>query len=304
MWNAARRFLVMIDERRRFDRLEFVVTRGRSSVEGLLGEKEDHMRGLGAKARRASVILVACLTLIAVGSACGTAIPTPAGGQGTAPTPTYDPNEFNLTPVIPLPTKEPRSSPEAVPTQNPNDGNEWQFSGSFAPPPTPEQLVQWYGLIVTGTVTQVLPAQWSTPDGKRPTDLAPDAVYSRYAIITPALIKLDAAPLANTLGADVSSGILVVATFGGTVGKDVVQTNDPSQHLQVNQRVLIGLTDHPYPLTSGTARYSTPAGLTWNVGIVYTLTNDGQAIPGIPGAEPVRATDLTDAIISASKNNP
>jgi hypothetical protein len=305
--NGARRFLVIIDEERRLDRLEFLVARGCSSVAGLLGERANQMRTPGAKAFRASMILVACLTLVAVGSACGTAIPTPAGGQGAAPTPTYDPNEFNLTPVIPLPTKEPRSSPAPQPTSNPDDGVGVAIQGTYAPPPSPEQFAQWYGLIVSGTVIEVLPPQWSTADGKRPPGVTQRDVPYPYLILTPVIIKLDGAPLVDRLGADATSGEIVVATFGGQIGKDAFSIDDPSQHLELGQHLLLGLTDEPLVGGGGHVRYSTPAGMTWNVGMAYLLTDDGKALPRQTNVTPEQTVDaqaFIAAVVKAATNKP
>ena len=246
----------------------------------------------------------ACVAVIVLASACGTAEPSPVGRQGAAPSPTYDPNEFALTPIIPLPTKGPHLSPVPEPTPNPNGGNTFGVSVAFGPPPSAEQFAQSYGLIVSGRVVQILPAQWTTPDGKRPADLSSNSVPATYAIITPVIVKLDGAPLVNSLGADVTSGEIVAATFGGQVDKDVVTTNDPSQHLEVGQHILLGLSDHPYPRTVGQARYATPAGLSWNVGMAYTLTEDGKAIPPIPSAQAVSAADFIAGIINAAAPQP
>jgi hypothetical protein len=258
------------------------------------------MRTPDTRPFRYRFMAAACVAVIALASACGTAEPSPVGGQGAAPSPTYDPNEFALTPTIPLPTKGPRTSPVPEPTQDPNAGIGVSIMGTYAPPPSPEQFAQWYGLIITGTVIQVFPAQWSTSDGKRPPDARQENVPNTYMIITPAIIKLDSAPLVNSLGADVASGRIVVTTFGGQVGKDQCTIDDPSQHLEVGQHLLLGLTDHPLLHSVGHARYYTPAGQSWNVGMVYTLTDDGKANPGNPRGQPVSAADFIAGIISAA----
>lgn len=251
------------------------------------------------KSVRYRCIATVCVAAMALVSACGSVQPSRVGGRAAAPSPTYDPNEFGLTPSVPLPTKEPHLSPVPQPTPNPNGDNTFGVSVAFGPSPSAETFAKSYGLIVRGDVVKILPAQWTTPDGKRPSDLRSDSVPATYAIITPVIIKLDGSPIANTIGADVTGGEIVVATFGGRVGKDVVTTNDPSQHLEMGQHVLLGLSDHPYPRMDIQARYSTPAGVSWNVGMAYTLTEDGKAIPPIPGASAISAEDFITRIINA-----
>ena len=259
----------------------------------------------GKPLRYQSMALV-CVAVLALTSACGTAEPSPAGGQGAAPTPTYDPNEIGLTPSVPLPTREPPATPVPQPTPNPSDGVGAELIVEFAPPPTAEQFAQWFDLIVSGTVIQVLPPQWSTPDGKRPPGITQKDVPDTYLILTPVAIKLDGPPLVNRVDANVTSGVIVVATFGGQIGKDGFKINDPSQHLQMRQHLLLGLTDRPLlrGRDSTPYRYSTPAGLAWSVAMAYTLTNDGQATPGIPGAPSVDAQAFIAAIKAAASPEP
>jgi hypothetical protein len=258
------------------------------------------MRTPDTRPFRCSLIAAVCIVVIALAGACGTAELPSVGRQGAAPSPTYDPNEFALTPTIPLPTKGPRTSPVPEPTQDPNAGVSVGLSGTFINPSSPEQFDQWYGFIVSCTDIQMLPAQWSTPDGKRPPDVSQENIPDTYKIVTPAVVKLDGAPLVNRLGAEVSSGQIVATTFGGQIGKDQMTIDDPVQHLQVGQHVLLGLTDQPIPSGTGQARYVTPAGLSWNVGMVYTLTDDGKAIPVRFGGQPVAAQEFIAAIVSAA----
>lgn len=252
------------------------------------------------RARLAGLSVVAILLL----TGCGTPVTTPIGGQGAAATPTYDPNEFDLTPVIPLPTKGPEQSPMPIPTQDPNAGFSLSVTSDFAPPPTAEQFASWYDLIVSGTVTEILPAQWGTPDGKRPKKVDYSTVPDVYPIITPAVITLDGAPLVDRYGVDVSSGSIVVAAFGGQVGKDQVMTNDQSQHLEVGEHLLMGLSDHPFVGSQEPVHYQTPAGPAWTLGMVYWLEADGLALAAMPYATPVATQNLMQAIQDAARANP
>ncbi len=253
--------------------------------------------------RRAYVIVL--LGMVTLLSACGAPAPTPVAESGSAASPTYDPNEFDLTPVLPLATKWPQQTPMPEPTQDPEAGLGYSIIADFAPPPTPEEFATWYGMYVMGIVTEVLPAQWSTTDGKRPPgatqmDLGTDA----YAIITPAVVKLDEPPLLNRYGIDLSSGTIVVAAFGGKVGKDGIDINDPSQHLWVGEHMLFGVSDGPYMGTTLHVPYWTPAGPAWTLGTVYWLESDGLALAAIPNAIPVETQDLVQAIKAAAQANP
>ncbi len=208
------------------------------------------------------------------------------------------------TPGVALPTNEPPSSPVPSPTKAPNVGFNLAVTADFGAPPTAEQFANWYDLIVTGTVIQILPAQWSTPDGTRPNDLDYAKVPDIYAIITPAVIELDGAPLIDRYGVDVSSGQIVVAAFGGQVGNDLITINDPSQQLSVGQHVLAGLSDRPSIGSDGLAPYQTPAGPAWTLGLAYTITENGQLFPRIPQAEPIDAQTFIQAVIAASRSTP
>ena len=240
-------------------------------------------------ARVAGVCGVAVLLL----GACG----APAVRPGSGATST-------AAPSVTLPTQEPHSSPAPSPTEAPNVGFSLAVTGEFAPPPTAEQFASWYDLIVSGTVTQILPAQWSTPDGSRPKDLDYAKVPDIYAIITPAVIELDGAPLIDRYGVDVSSGQIVVAAFGGQVDSDLITTNDPSLQLSVGQHVLVGLSDRPVMGSEGRAPYQSPAGPAWTLGLVYTITEGGQLFPRLPQAEPIEAQSFIEAIVAASRATP
>ena len=182
-----------------------------------------------------------------------------------------------------------------IPVRRSDSGINVRVTAQFAAPPTAEQFADTYGLIVSGTVTQVLDAQWTTPNGKRPSDVISADVPNTYAIITPAMVTLDGPALVDRTGVDLSSGSILVATLGGTVGKDVITTNDPSQHLNVGDHLLIGLIDRSR---------STAAGPAWSVGLIYRLTADGEAIVAIPDATPVPAQPLLQAVKDAGSTRP
>src|SRR5689334_12326787 len=172
-------------------------------------------------------------------------IPTAVSTLITEPTPTYDPQEHNLTPTITPPTKEPGTPQPPLPTSQPSDPYTRQVLLDFGAPPTVAQEVQAYGMFVSGRVIELLPAQWTTPDGERPAN--PFTVDEREIyIITPVVVELEGPALVNRYDADLSSGRIVVAAFGGQVGQDSVASTDPSQQFGVGEHVLLGLSNHPY----------------------------------------------------------
>ncbi len=252
-------------------------------------------------ARTAGVCTAAVLML----GACGSVASTPVVPVSSVASPTYDPNEFDLTPVLPLATKWPEPpTPAPQPTRDPNAGFSLGINADFAAPPTVEEYASWFGMYVVGTITEVLPAQWSTPDGRRPPGIMQTDLGNTYFIITPVVVKLDEPPLLNRYGIDTSSGTIVLAAFGGKVGKDSIEINDPSQHLYMGDHLLIGVTNGPYMGTTVHVPYWTPAGSAWSFGMTYHLESDGLALASMPNATPVATQDLVQAIKDAAAANP
>ncbi len=215
-----------------------------------------------------------------------------------APSPTYDPHEHNLTPTITPPAKDHGTTPPAT-TPDPNSQFNYIANVTYGPPASPKEHVQNFGLFVTGRVVEILPAQWTTPDGQRPEnpfEINPEEIQ----IITPVVIELEGMPLVNRLGADLSSSQeVIVAAYGGQVGEDRFETNDSSQQFEVGERVLLGLTNHPYLQGDVERRFQTPVGLAWNVGTKYILTEDGMAVSPNPNEGIIPAAELIAAIAAA-----
>lgn len=226
-----------------------------------------------------------------------------AAAQQPEATPMYDQHERNATPdpEVTRPEKE-KGSQRTPPPSDLNDPIADSEDVTYGPPASPEEMVQEFGLFVTGRVVEVLPAQWTTPDGQRPENLRePGVVPQQYRIITPALIELDSAPVVNHYGADLAAGQhVVVAAFGGQVGEDSITTNNSAQRFTVGQRVLLGLSIHPYMQGNVEQRYETPAGLAWNVGTKYILTADGRALSPNPNEEPQSAEALIESLKAAA----
>lgn len=226
---------------------------------------------------------------------------TVVGGQQPEPTPTYDPHELNVTQTITPPAKEEGEPPpeptEPTPDQSAPYGQ--VINVTFGPPVPAAKLVPDYGLWVTGHVVEILPAQWTTPDGQRPENpwaTDPGEVF----IITPVVIELDGPSLVNRYGADLSAGRVVIAAYGGQVGQDRFETGDPGQRFALGEQVVLGLTDRLYLNGDVERRFQTPAGLAWNVGTKYILTENGMAIPPNPNDQPLPASDLIAEILAAA----
>ncbi len=81
-------------------------------------------------------------------------------------------------------------------------------------------------------------------------------------------------------------------------------TNDQSQHLEVGEHLLMGLSDHPFIGSQEPVHYQTPAGPAWTLGMVYRLTDGGEAIVAMPNATPVATQNLMQAIKDAAQASP
>lgn len=102
-------------------------------------------------------------------------------------------------------------------------------------PPNATVSTQFATYVIDGTVRQVGPARWTTPDGRRPAN--PWAVDNRHTIFTPVLVQV-----ADYLrGTDVTSEVLVYA-IGGAVGQDsVAYDSDDLYTFREGERVILFL---------------------------------------------------------------
>lgn len=182
------------------------------------------LRSLSRRPRISDVVMIVAMMLsLAFASACGEdELSQPKAGMqpsGTAiATPTYDPNEHDLTPTITPPAKDHGPTPSiSTPTaQEPYISN---VGVTFGPEPTARELVQSAGLFIKGRVVEIIPAQWTTPDGRRPDNPYrenPETIY----IITPVVIELDGSPIISRVPEDVPDRQIVVAAYGGQIGQE------------------------------------------------------------------------------------
>jgi hypothetical protein len=151
-------------------------------------------------------------------------------------------------------------------------------------PPHPDGEAHLSDVIVTGTVVEVLPAQWTTADGLEP----PGSCWSGYGehlIITPVVIDLDAPVMTHLNESDTPSGRVVVAVFGGRVGSSDWSGwgNEP---FVAGERVLISLYRQLFLMSD----IPSPAGMIfWEGKMKFTVTADGMAVgyPNTYAPEPV-----------------
>jgi hypothetical protein len=244
-----------------------------------------------------SILLLAAF----IASACGEFDPDERPGRvlGTEPkpTPTYDPHELHVTPDPDV--HQPDETEEFGPTEYVPDADvpiHIHDDVHFGPPPTVEEVFHGAPLVVSGRVVEVLPAQWTTPDGKRPEN----PWTTGYHIITPAVIELDRPPIVDhakleILDVDFDGAAgerVVVAVRGGQIGDDLTTTTDPSQQLDVGTQVILRLSIHPHLQGDIQRRYETPYGPAWNVNYKFLITDDGEAVASNPLAEPLPADEV------------
>ncbi|KGK98473.1 hypothetical protein LI82_12310 [Methanococcoides methylutens] len=130
-----------------------------------------------------------------------------------------------------------------------------------------EEMAERSNLIIIGTVKEIEPSKWNTPDGKRPGELIED-FKSSDEIYTDVIVTVD-----DTLKNSHNSKEIVVRLRGGTVGEDTMIIEDiPS--FKSGEKVLLYLIEDTYPHTKaiGPEHYVV-------IGYgKFTLTDDGKAI--------------------------
>src|SRR5438067_2144329 len=140
-----------------------------------------HLRRLLRGTLLATAILIIGPAIVACGQPQGTPVPAgaavPAGAdgaagappRGTKPAGPYGPTPFPTVPAALQPTPDRR--PSVIPTPRPErtpDPNAPCANEVFSDLPSVNVLTRSASVIAIGTVKQVLPARWTTPDGRRP----------------------------------------------------------------------------------------------------------------------------------------
>jgi hypothetical protein len=222
----------------------------------------------------------------------------PAAACGPAGIGTSAANAPNVTVGSPTPSAAlnfPTTVPP-TPTLDPNRAIGVNLNEDAIDTP-PEFFGHYSTLVVTGHVTQILPAQWATQDGKPPADpVAAAQSDSLHSIITPVVITLDGPPVVDHAGFNPAQKTIVVSQPGGTVGMLTVTTSGHAIIFELGERVLVALNE--LPGSNGTLRLiPTPAGLAWDVAGKYPITADGNAVVN---GTPIPETDVIERIKTAA----
>lgn len=191
------------------------------------------------------------------------------------PFPTY-PAPIHTTPVPPNPnppqklTPAPGQIPTPRPTSRPSDPYTVITAGTGIP--DVQLMTKEATVVVLGTVRQVLPARWTTPDGRRPAN--PHDPANRESIATPVLVEVE-----QYLKGQQPQRQLIVFAPGGTIGQDRVAVNLNGRDqfaFREGERVVVFLDER----LRGSARTSNGSPL-WNpLSGYYTVNEDGQATNG------------------------
>jgi hypothetical protein len=193
--------------------------------------------------------------------------------QPSTPGPTSLPTEVIRTPfptshlptVTPIPTTGyPFSTitPGSPPTPPPGPTNDPQAPFSMimiGHPVDAQTMIQRASLIVIGTVNQVEPARWTTPDGLRPANphVQPAGIYVPVHLNIEQVIK----------GVTDQTHLLLYAG-GGTIGQDSINWRPDIFTFRVGERVVI---------VSGRA-FQVNNRQFWGIVDRYTVTSDGRAV--------------------------
>ena len=134
---------------------------------------------------------------------------------------------------------------------------------------SPEDLAKKSDLILIGSVKEILPARWNTPDGEQPEDAFEgsglnDVIYRDVVISVDQYLK-------NPL----SSNEVIVRTLGGTVGNLTLAVEDEPS-FEPGDDVLLYLVEDAYPATKDLEPEHFR--VTGSFQGKYTLTGDGKAV--------------------------
>jgi hypothetical protein len=188
-------------------------------------------------------------------------IPKPSDIANPTPWP-----DATLQPMTPVPTRSgPREEPPtpAAPVERatPDPSEPFILTGYAHREPDTAVSANESSLIVVGTVKDILPARWTTIDGKRPPN--PHAPENKETIFTPILIEVRQ----YAKGSQVQRELLLSA-FGGTVGQDSVNwASDNMYRFTLGEQVVVFLRERNQ-LLSGIPL--------WDVMEHYTITSDQQ----------------------------
>lgn len=255
------------------------------------------MRFAPSQLRRSYTLIGAGILLLVTGG-CGeeNAISDAQMGQAVTQVATHilpvesstAPVSVTLVPTIPgePPTPDP-SQETPLPTPDPSSPYILFIEADLASPVPADELVRASDLIVEGTVRELLPAQWTTPDGRRPENPWV-SVPDQFTIITPVIIELDLPLILDRVPEvfrphvvqAVESRQVIVAAQGGAIQRDDEQYDEvrseiPSQQYAVGERVIVALRVTPGGVVT---QITTSAGVAYAPMMKYVLTDGGTAV--------------------------
>ena len=146
------------------------------------------------------------------------------------------------------------------------------------------QLNQQSELIINGTIKEILPSKWNTPDGKRRVNAIED-IPENDTMYTDIIIRVD-----QCLKGSLEDQEIRVRNMGGE--DDIVRIDwEDEPSFRENEKVLLYLCEDTYPVTKdiGPKHYVVTG---FSLG-KFTLTDDGLAIREY---EYVNRTELLDSI--------
>jgi hypothetical protein len=268
------------------------------------GRESDGGREMGQERGRHGTMIVLPVfvlvrVLLAAVGACGQVAPTaawapsptgeaaPAGAMPVTPTnmtipgvptkpggvPTPAPS-VTIPPITPQPTQsappqKPTPVKPAQPQPTPRPETPIHVIGYGDGIPDTRLATQGASLVIIGTVKQVLPARWTTPDGRRPAN--PYDRSDPQLIYTPVLIEVE-----QYLKGGQSQREVLIFGSGGVVGEDSFEDRGGGLiTFQEGERVLLFLDER---VRNGVTLNGAP--LWRQVSTHYRLTPDGQATNG------------------------
>ncbi len=254
------------------------------------------------QARWLTLLVIIGLSVVPI-IGCGSAdAPLDAGRLASdTPTPTTEIIRGAVTPAVPSPP-----APTEPPVYRTPDPSEPFGYGEHLLMATDtlslRGVVEWNQLIVTGSVAAILPARWTTPDGKRP-DNPWEVVPEKVTIVTPIVIELDAPPILNRTSESLDSGRVIALIHGGVVGEDSVVIQVPWMRFTIGERVLLGLS------TRANSFGSNPSGAImvdgspgWWIEMKWTISDDGLATSYIDSKPLVDVVSGLRAVIESSES--
>lgn len=219
----------------------------------------------------------------------GSATPTPT--VDATSTPVVDIDDEEVATAIPtFPGEEPPPTPPSELPGRPDPDSPLQLGMDTSYEAAADfDFVPGSRIIATGTVVELLPARWTTPDATRPANPHdPTQVPLTYTIVTPIRIELDQ-QFFLTRGVDVpAEGILLIAAEGGQVGEDLIESERPWDQFAVGERVMVAVRGFH---VSADSRFGAPldtdTGAMWSVINTFVLLDDGSAVDYDGNSRPI-----------------